>query len=85
MCAHIFSVHISYVASDLTFAQRDAIDAMLVDPHEQMDDPGWEDEPPNPTLPVGEEGMFFSAEGGEHTIWEELFKEEKRYAPKPRR
>ncbi|EPT04922.1 hypothetical protein FOMPIDRAFT_1045594, partial [Fomitopsis schrenkii] len=54
----------------LTFAERDTLNRMAVD------DDAWEDEAP-PVLPFGEEGMFLSAAGGEHTIWEEFFKDEK--------
>lgn len=38
----------------------------------------WEDEDPA-VLPLGEEGMFFSAAGGEHTIWEDFFQHGKQY------
>ena len=46
-----------------------------------VDDPAdddWEDEA-TPVLPFGEEGMFFSAAGGEHTIWKEVFEDGKQY------
>ena len=41
-----------------------------------VDDDAWEDESPA-VLPIGEEGMFFSAAGGEHGIWQEFFQEGK--------
>ena len=53
----------------LTFTERDALTQMATD------DDAWEDESP-PILPHGEEGMFFSAAGGEHKIWEEFFQGE---------
>ncbi|EPS95018.1 hypothetical protein FOMPIDRAFT_130893 [Fomitopsis schrenkii] len=45
---------------------------MMVD---DVDQDKWEDEAP-PVLPLDEEGMFLSAVGGEHAIWEEFFKPE---------
>ncbi|EPS95016.1 hypothetical protein FOMPIDRAFT_1054560 [Fomitopsis schrenkii] len=45
--------------ASLTFAQRDAVDKMMVD---DVDQDEWEDEAP-PVLPLGEEGMFLSAVG----------------------
>lgn len=49
---------------------------MVID--DKMGDDAWEDET-TPVLPFGEEGMFFTAAGGEHAIWEEFFEDGKQY------
>ena len=51
--------------------ERDALTQMAVDDPAEDD---WEDET-QCILPAGEEGMFLSAAGGEHAIWEEFFKD----------
>ena len=66
----ILLIHGSLLAA-LTFAEGDALDQLAV---VCATEDAWEDDEPH-VLPLGEEGMFFSAAGGEHNIWEEFFKE----------